>query len=320
MVQWGIVLHTIGVPMRKRVPLNSIRAFEATARNSSVAKAADELCVTPTAVSHQIRLLEEFLQVQLFLRKSGRIELTQAARETLPRVTKALDLINDAILGLGEVERDERRRLSVAASTSVASLWLMPRIGEFVAKLPDTDLSIRTFVSPREAEEQHSDLRICNWQSALDCQIEPLLDEEITPVASPALIERFGGARAALAEAPLIHVDRPLDGPEGPYPVWPRFLSEFGVSRKDMAHGPRFNQASTAIEAATAGVGILLGRSLLLGQAMARDELARLTESYPIRSRYYLLSPWKSEGRASLLAFKDWLFDMVRKNHLIHAI
>ena len=85
--------------MRKRVPLNAIRAFEATARNGSVAKAADELCVTPTAVSHQIRLLEEFLETRLFVRKNSRIELTPESSATVADISNALDLINN---GLGD--------------------------------------------------------------------------------------------------------------------------------------------------------------------------------------------------------------------------
>jgi LysR family transcriptional regulator, glycine cleavage system transcriptional activator len=306
--------------MRKRAPLNAIRAFEATARHGSVVKAADELCVTPTAVSHQIRMLEEFLQVQLFLRKNSRIELTQDARANVARITQALDLINDAVMSLTQLEEDVRRRLTVSASTSVASLWLMPRLGEFMVIEPDVDLNVRTFISRREAEEQESDFRILNWQSALDCQVEPLLEEEIVPVCAPELAARFGNdPKEILAHAPLVHVDRNQDGLEGTYPDWTRYLAEYGVSRGDISHGSRFNQASTGIDAARAGAGVILGRSLLTGQAIARGDLVKVAESYPIRSAYYLLSPWKPDSRETMQRFKDWILGKVRQNTLVHA-
>ncbi|SLN57223.1 Glycine cleavage system transcriptional activator [Aquimixticola soesokkakensis] len=307
--------------MRKRVPLNAIRAFEATARMSSVVKAADELCVTPTAVSHQIRLLEDFLQIQLFIRKNSRIELTTDARANVARITQALDLINEAVLCLEKSDEDVRRRLSVSASASVVSLWLMPRLSEFMKTAPEVDLNVRTFLSRKEAESQESDIRICNWQSQLDCQIEPLIEEEIIPVCAPEIAAQYGGnARDILANAPLVHVDRIQDGLDGTYPDWARYLTEYGVSRSDLSHGARFNQAGTAMEAADAGVGVILGRSLLIEKAIARGTLVPVAESYPIRSPYFMLSPWKTDGRETMQRFKDWIVGKVRTNELVHAI
>lgn len=306
--------------MRKRVPLNAIRAFEATARNASVAKAADELCVTPTAVSHQIRQLEDFLQVQLFHRKNSRIELTTDARVHVAAISQALDLINDAVLTLEKADEDVQRRMSVSASVSVTSLWLMPRLSDFVKLSPNVDLSVRTFLTRKEAEAQDSDLRICNWHSDLDCQIEPLMEEEIVPVCAPALAATFGGdTRDILAGAPLVHVDRAQDALDGTYPDWARYLTEYGVQRGDLSHGLRFNQAVTAIEAAEAGVGVILGRSLLIEQALARGTLVQVAESYPIRSPYYMLSAWRQDGKATIQTFKDWLVEKVRTNQLVHA-
>ena len=304
--------------MRKRVPLNAIRAFEATARNGSVAKAADELCVTPTAVSHQIRLLEEFLDTKLFIRKNSRIELTPESSATVADITHALDLINEAVLAL-QPNAEIRSKLSVSASASVASLWLMPRLSEFFSLAPDVDVAVRAFISRREGETNEADLRICNWRSNLDMQIEPLLEEEITPVATPELAARYdGNAREILAHAPLIHVDRTQDGLEGTYPDWARYLREYGISRDDVTHGPRFNQASPSIEAARSSFGVILGRSILIERAMERGELVAVGESYPIRSPYYLLSPWKADRARVINRFKDWLFDKVGPAARVH--
>ncbi|MBP0617745.1 LysR family transcriptional regulator [Jiella mangrovi] len=307
--------------MRKRVPLNSVRAFEAAARNASVSKAADELCVTPTAVSHQIRQLEDFLQVRLFVRRNNRIDLTPEARANLLRISQALDLIDTAMVELGGSQEDLRSQLSVAASTSVTSLWLMPKLNEYMAREPEVDFSVRSFLTRKEAETQDTDLKICNWRCEMDCQVEPLLEEETIPVASPALKARFGGDdRALLSQATLVHVDRAYDVQEGAEPDWPRYLGEFGIARPDVKHGPRFNQSGTAIDAAKAGVGIILGRSLLIEEARRRGELVAISEPYPVRSRYYLLSPWRTEGRTALQSFKDWLIETVRHNDHVHVV
>ncbi|MCA0042536.1 LysR substrate-binding domain-containing protein [Celeribacter litoreus] len=305
--------------MRKRVPLNAIRAFEAVARHQSVAKAADELCVTPTAVSHQIRLLEDFLQVELFTRKNSRIYLTPESNSVLERVSSALDLIEDSVLSLQNIQEEQDRRLAVGASSSVASHFLMPRIGQFLSEAPEIDLSLHTYLTLREAETQQIDLTICNWDSNLDCMKEPLVEEEILPVCTPELAARYGNdTKRLLAEAPLIHSDR--IGFDGSVPDWSKYFAEYGVERKDILHGPRFNQAGTATEAARSGVGILLGRSLLIQSSLEKGDLVRVAESFPERSAYYMLSPWKTDRASVLQKFKDWLLRSVEANDYVHAI
>lgn len=98
--------------MRRRVPLNAVRAFEAAARHKSLVRAADELCVTPTAVSHQIRLLEDFLQTKLFLRKNSRLEFTTGTQECLDKLTDALDLIDDALIAMTSDKRPQSQPLT----------------------------------------------------------------------------------------------------------------------------------------------------------------------------------------------------------------
>src|SRR6218665_3888995 len=191
--------------MRRRVPLNAVRAFEAAARYKSLVRAADELCVTPTAVSHQIRLLEDFLQTKLFLRKNSRLELTPESRACLGKLTNALDLIDESLISLMAPE-DDRQRIMVGASASVASLWLLPRMSQFVATAPDVDVTITTFVKRQDIEHDDADLWICNWQTAVDRRIEPLMEEEIIPVCSPELASRYGNRWGdILRDVPLIH-------------------------------------------------------------------------------------------------------------------
>lgn len=297
--------------MRRRVPLNAVRAFEAAARYKSLVRAADELCVTPTAVSHQIRLLEDFLQTKLFLRKNSRLELTPESRACLGKLTNALDLIDESLASLMAPE-DDRQRIMVGASASVASLWLLPRMSQFVEAAPDVDVTITTFVKRQDIENDDTDLWICNWQTAVDRRIEPLMEEEIIPVCSPALAARYGNRWGdILREVPLIHQDR-VKVESGPYPDWDRYLREYGVSRNDIAKGPRFNQSSPSIEAARIGLGAILGRSLLIEELLQTGKLVQIGEAYPIRSPYYLVSSWSPTVPKTVNRFKDWLFDQVR--------
>jgi LysR family transcriptional regulator, glycine cleavage system transcriptional activator len=303
--------------MRRRIPLNAVRAFEAAARHQSLVRAADELCVTPTAVSHQIRLLEDFLQLKLFLRKNSRLELTPESRQCLEQLTEALDTIDDALNVLRK-PTERRSRLGVGASASVASLWLLPRLQGFVQQAPEVDVSVTTFIERQTIESQSPDLWICNWQTDLDRRIEPLLEEEIIPVCSPALAERFGELSFdSLRELPLIHVDRGKPDPNGQYPTWERYLREAGINRKDVTKGPRFNQAGPAVDAAKAGFGALLGRSILIEDALLKGDLVQIGEAYPVRNKYYLVSGWRTASSA-VDQFRDWLFDQVHTSAL-HA-
>ncbi len=304
--------------MRRRVPLNAVRAFEAAARHQSLVRAADELCVTPTAVSHQIRLLEDFLQFKLFLRKNSRLELTPDSRACFGKLTEALDLIDDALMTLKEPQ-EARARLMVGASTSVASLWLMPRMQSFVRQAPDIDVTISAFMQRTVIEAENPDLSICNWQTTLDRRIEPLMEEEIIPVCAPSLAAEYGELSFdSLRELPLIHVDRGRPDAAGRYPDWERYLREFGVQRSDTTKGPRFNQSSTAIDAAKAGLGALLGRSILVETAIEKGELVQIGEAYPVRSPYFLVSPWQPAAPGATTRFKDWLFDQVKPNSGLH--
>lgn len=170
--------------MRKRIPLNAVRAFEAVARHTSVVKAADELCVTPTAVSHQIKVLEEFLQTNLFERRSCRMYPTASATLGLSKISCALDLIDDADCSL-----------QVNTSSSLGSLWLMPRIRGFMDQEPDIELHVSNFIARREADTQRCDIWICNWQGQPDYQAEVLVGEAIVPVCAPQLAASYDNYR-----------------------------------------------------------------------------------------------------------------------------
>ncbi len=306
--------------MRRHVPLNAIRAFEAVVRHTSVVKAANELCVTPTAVSHQIRLLEDFLQVDLFSRRNSRIYPTPGALANVARVSQALDLIDAAVRDLTDLPEDDHAHLTISVSASVASLWLVPRIGDFMAREPETDIHVRTFLTRKDAEAQDSEIKICPWRGQSGFHAEPLIEESTIPVCSPELLARYDGDKAeSLRRAPLIHIDRAHLGIEDDFPDWARYLTEYGVSRPNYTHGLRFNQSGQAIEAAMAGAGILLGRSLLIARAVSAGKLIPVAESYPQRIPIYLLSPLKPRSPQTLGNFRDWLLQSARPDAALCA-
>lgn len=306
--------------MRRRVPLNAIRAFEAAARHRSVTQAANELHVTPTAVSHQIKFLENFLQSKLFIRRNSRLELTPDSEACLNKISDALDLIDNALVQLKHPE-DRRERFIVGASASFTSLWLMPRMQSFIHSAPEIDITLKTFLHRAAIESEQPDLQICNWETSLDRKIEPLMDEEVIPVCSAELASEHGGASAALLEElPLIHFERRVPAINGQYPDWAHYFREFGVHRTDIAQGPKFNHNVAAIDAARAGLGVLLARSVLVERCLDRKELVQVGEAYPIRSRYYLVSPWVPEAPRALNRFKDWLVSQVASSKRVQVV
>jgi LysR family transcriptional regulator, glycine cleavage system transcriptional activator len=305
--------------MRRRVPLNAIRAFEAAARHRSVTRAANELHVTPTAVSHQIKFLENFLQSKLFIRRNSRLELTPDSEACLGKISGALDLIDNALVQLKQPE-ERRERFTVGASASFTSLWLMPRIQSFVQSAPEIDMTLKTFLHRAAIESEQPDIQICNWETSLDRKIEPLMDEEVIPVCSVELFATYGGVSpGVLEELPLIHFERRVPAINGQYPDWAHYLREFGVHRQDITSGPKFNHNVAAIDAARAGLGVLLARSVLVEGCLERKELVQVGEAYPIRSRYYLVTPWTPEAPRASRRFKEWLYGQVATSKRVHA-
>ena len=132
--------------MRTYIPLNALRAFECAARHLSFTRAAAELCVTPTAISHQIRSLEEFLETTLFERKSGKLVLTPATASALQELSEGFNKLESALLTLNR--RGGRQKITVAASPSVAALWLMPKLQRFFVDAPEIDVSISSVIAP----------------------------------------------------------------------------------------------------------------------------------------------------------------------------
>jgi LysR family transcriptional regulator, glycine cleavage system transcriptional activator len=288
--------------MRTYIPLNALRAFEAAARHLSFTRAASELCVTPTAISHQVRTLEEFLHTPLFQRKSGRLILTPAASNALQELSEGFNKLESALLALNR--RGRQRKLSVTASPSVASLWLMPKLKRFFASAPDVELSLCTVTGESDFSDAPFDVAICSTDDHPGRKVDYLMEERIYPVCSPALLEDLGlTSEAALSELPLIHDDKVNDQ----FPTWRRFFEATQSAMRDVTCGLRFNQSSLAIEAAIQGHGLLLGRYRLIAAALADRRLTSLSDRpHPDPLRYYVVRQ-RGEERRAVRTFLDWL-------------
>jgi LysR family glycine cleavage system transcriptional activator len=288
--------------MRSYLPLNALRAFESAARHLSFTRAADELCVTPTAISHQIRSLEEFLETSLFERKSGRLVLTPATSSALQELGEGFNKLESAFLTLNR--RGGRKKITVAASPSVAALWLMPKLQRFFVAAPEIDVSISTVIAQADFDDGAFDVSICNSDIHPSRKVEYLMDEQIFPVCSPALLSDAGLSReAALAELPLIHDDKASDQ----FPTWRRYFEATQTAMRDVTCGLRFNQSSLAIDAAIKGHGILLGRRRLIAAALADRRLTLISDrAYPVPCRYYTVRQRSAESRP-VRTFLDWL-------------
>ena len=285
--------------MRTYLPLNALRAFESAARHLSFTRAAEELCVTPTAISHQVRALEDFLETALFDRKNGRLKLTPAAARALSDLSEGFNKLDSAISPLNR--RGGPQRIVVAASPSFASLWLLPKLQRFFEAAPGIDVSLSAVIARESFDEGGFDVSICSSEEHPHRKVDYLMDEQILPVCSPDLVRPDGGR--ALVDLPLIHDDKPNES----VPTWRRYFEEMGVTLREPVGGLRFNQSSLAIEAAAKGHGVLLGRSRLIGAALADGRLMPATDqAYPIPSHYYTV---RQPGAVSkpVGTFMDWL-------------
>lgn len=299
--------------MRRRLPpLNALRAFEAAARHSSFALAADELGVTAAAVSQQVKGLEEQLQVALFLRQPRGLALTNAGRAYLPGLTDGLDRLAAATAHLKEGQASGTITITMLAS--FAAGWLVPRLSRFRAQYPGIDLRIDTSRRLVDFAREDVDLAIRFGAGPFKgLQAIHLLDEELFPVASPALLHgqlplhRF----ADLAQHQLLH---DMDAhPEQPWMSWSRWFEREGLDAGSAERGLFFTDSNVLVAAAVAGQGVALGRAPHLGEHLAKGRLVRLFEqSWLSDWRYYIVGPQTQFKRPLVKMLVDWLLEEAR--------
>ena len=292
-------------------PLNALRAFEATARHLSFSKAAEELHVTPAALSHQIRGLEDLLGLKLFVRRPRSIELTEAARLIQPGIRTGFESLRVAIDQLDQGRRD--RVLVVSSTPGLTAKWLVPRLYRFLAKHPDIDTRISASVGYANFATDGVDIGI-RLSSGVhpDLYVEKLSDEWLLPLCSPRLLEADPPLRSPsdLPRFNLIQIDLP-----GVVPTWSDWMRLAGIEGIDTRRGLRLNVADHALDAASEGAGVVLGYKVVASHDLGLGRLvAPFGPEIPVPGRsYFFVCPKGEEKRPAIKAFRDWVFTEIEQ-------
>jgi LysR family glycine cleavage system transcriptional activator len=282
-------------------PLNPLRAFEATARHGSLTKAAVELSVTHGAVSHQIKALEATLKAKLFERAGQRLKLTPHGAELLPAVSAAFEGIAAATARL--TRPTGAGALTVSVVPALLSLWVIPRIGSFIAQYPNIRLKLRASNDPQDIRSP--DVDICvhygdrDWS---DCWFRKWSDLELFPVVSPTLINnRPIRTVRDLADHVMLHGD---DGRE-----WHTWLA--AADGLELPRGPQLqmSDARLSTEAALHGHGVALGDSVTASGLLARGQLVTpFNLAVPAVDSFYVACRGQMRAAPVVQAFIDWIF------------
>ncbi|THD52264.1 transcriptional regulator GcvA [Phenylobacterium sp.] len=294
------------VERRRLPPLNALRAFEAAARHLNFSRAADELSVTPGAVSQQIQNLEDYVGAALFKRTPKGLLLTDAAQTALPALREAFDRLAEAASLLTAAV--DGRRLTLTAPPSFAAKWLVPRLGAFEQAHPLVDVWLSAAIELVDLQAGEVDVAIRYGAGRYPgLEVKRLFSETVIPVASP---EHLAGkpltTPADLANHILLHDGSPdLDDS---CPDWSMWLAARGLKTIDGMRGPRFNQSSLVIEAAVNGRGVALAkRTLAQADLEAGRLIAPLQIATAVDFAYYLVHP-KAKGRLpQVKAFVSWI-------------
>ncbi|MBV9861620.1 MAG: transcriptional regulator GcvA [Alphaproteobacteria bacterium] len=288
-------------------PLSALRAFEAAARYLSFSKAADELNVTPAAVSHQIHALEQDLGVRLFHRLNRSIELTPSARILLPGLTDAFAGIHASVRRLRA--HNDTGTLTVTASPSIAAKWLVVRLHRFQERFAEIDVRISATDNLVDLTKGDFDIAIRYGTGRYPgLEVELLLRNEVFPACSPLLLKSGPPLNTPedLRHHALIHdqaVERdPL------VPTWPMWLRAAGVSGVPTNSGLSVSTNHLALEAAIGGHGVVLAYSAIAAADIAAGRLVRLFSlALPDLFAYYIVTAPGALERPKVRAFRDWL-------------
>jgi LysR family glycine cleavage system transcriptional activator len=302
--------------MTGRLPsLNGLRAFEAAARHLSFTVAASELNVTQTAISHQIRRLEEELGIRLFVRQNRALTLTPEARDYLPGIRAAF---NDLRLATDRLLRKENDRvLTVSTLASLAAKWLLPRLSAFQEAHPGVDVRITTSTSLVDFQRDDVDAAIrygrgqwpgvrANW----------LMADQLFPVCSPALLTGPRPLRCPedLANHVLLHTSA------GASDDWRLWLTAAGMpATLSTQPGLTFDLTLMTVQAAIDGIGVAIGRTSYVEADIAKGRLVvPFKMTLPANAGFYLVSPEARADSPKLAAFRQWLIASVQGNAEAH--
>jgi LysR family glycine cleavage system transcriptional activator len=286
--------------MRKLPPLAALRAFEAAARHSSFKRAASELAVTPTAISHQIRLLEATLGLQLFVRGTRRVDLTPAGARLFPALRDGFDGFEQAIRELGKPRREV---LTLSATPLFTARWLVPRVDGFRAANPGVDLRLHATSEVVDLLGGEADAAIRYGRGPFPGLFsEPLIAQDFVPMCSPTLGLT---AQEQMRDAPLLHNEWRHQGPDTP--TWARWGRVAGIDGVDWTRGVTFTDEAHVIQAAIAGQGVALLSPLLLSAELEQGSLVHPFGPALPGVHFHFVRPDDPRHAARSAALESWL-------------
>lgn len=290
-------------------PLNSLRAFEAAARHLSFTKAAQELHVTPAAVSQQIRQLEEFYGIPLFRRTTRTLILTEAAQMALPDVKEGFERLTEASRRL-QSDRNGNL-LTVSSSPSMGERWLLPRLERFRAQHPDIDIRIDTTDRLADFVNDRVDIAIRYGRGNYDgLEADIMMQDVAYPVCSPALLDGDKPLKEPkdLRHHTLLHPEWRQE--RDAQPSWQMWLRAAGVTGIDVTRGLRFSSDTMLAHAAADGLGVALALSSMVQRELRDGKLVRPFgdggSQIETVFRPYLVYPKRNLSLPRVAAFRDW--------------
>lgn len=294
--------------MLGNLPFTALRTFEAVARLRGFGRAAEELGVTQSAVSQQVKSLEEWLGLRLITRGSGRVTPTEEGARLAAAVTQGFGKVASLCRELRET-RAETLSVNLSCLPGFAYVWLIPRLIGFDQAHPEFPVSITTTAALATFTDDEIDLAIRYGPGGYaGLHVEKLLAEVLCPVCAPALLDRGPPLTcpADLARHTLL-VDDVTDLGGSP-PTWEFWAAESGVALPRPARLRRFGQSNMVVQAAERGLGVALGRSPLVADALARGSLVRPFPGEVVSQfSYWLVCPPEALAIPRIRAFRDWL-------------
>ncbi len=294
--------------MTRRLPsLNALRAFEAVARQLSFVRAAEELHVTPAAVSQLVKQLEGYLGTTLF-RRGRQLALSESASVALPLVSEAFDQLERAVARLRA--GSGRGSLVVSVAPTFAARWLIPRLEDFHARHPDIELRLLATRRLVDFVLEDVDVAIRLGSGAYPgLHVERVIEESIVVVAAPAIA---GGIRSPADLVRQTFLWDEWHSHLGLFPGWESLLAAQGVAWNGALRIQRFSDSNLAIQAALAGLGVTLAwRSLVADDLKAGRLVQVLAQALPSAYIYSLVMPPGRLALAKVAAFRDWLLAQV---------
>lgn len=299
-------------PWHRLPPLRSLRVLEAAERHQNYTRAADELSLTHSAVSHQMRALESALGVRLFERAGRQMRATEAGRQLAQDVRTALDGL---AVSVGRLRSgDAGNALTVSVLPSFAAAWLVSHLGGFVERHPTVDLRLESTTNISDFRHDGVDVAIRFGSGNYDgLHSEKLFDDELFPTLSPKLCHSARiHAPADLARIPLLRIRTH---------TWTPWFEAAGVALTEPRRGPVFNDSELALQAAIQGQGAVLARGSLAVAKLERGELvAPFRERIASPQTCYLVYPPQNANKSSVQLFRDWLIEELRASPPVHPV